>query len=76
MARYISTINVYPLSSIEACQTVEAFRAGDGTLLKGITLIPDLSDLPLRWRLTIDRSCDAFDVLLTQLRSDPRITMQ
>ena len=77
MARTINTITVYPMDSAEAGHSVAAFGVSDGALIKGVTLTPDLSNTPLRWRLTIDRSCDAFDVILTQLRNDdPRVTLQ
>lgn len=77
MARTINLIHVSPMDSREACQSVAAFGATlDGDLIRGVELTMDLSTLPLRWHLRIDRSCDAFDVILSQLRDDPRVTLQ
>lgn len=76
MARPITLIHVSPMNSLEAYQCVESFGRHDGDLIRGVSLFMDISVLPIQWHLRIDRSCDAFDVILSQLRDDPRVTLQ
>ena len=76
MARTYRLIHISPMNSLEAYDCVESFGHRDGDLIRGVKLTMDLSTLPLRWHLRIDRSCDAFDVILSQLRDDPRVTLQ
>lgn len=78
MPRTISTITVHPMTSLEAYACVESFGTNPniGELIKGVKLSPDLSALPLRWTLRIDRSCDAFDIILMQLSNDPRVHIE
>lgn len=76
MARIINTITVTPITNDEAAACMQSFGVSPGQLRPGVSIIPDLSTMPITWTMRITRALDAFDIVLAQIHGDPRVKLE